>query len=241
MTDELVELRWQSAHQPDARFAPAAFLGMSPRGYGRSGPTTRSWCSPAATSRTRRAPSSLSPRSNSSSKRAGTFGPGRAEARPDPRRSRWSRRSASGHLAEHEDAARVCLLIAAVRDAHDHGVDGPLQRGLVARARREARDEVRLGARLVGVPLGLEPCPAIVVKRALRLLSAFALTACATFVPRCLARNRGTGDPHGGGAAHAHKGRGFSDARRIRARTSVPPRAACSDRSRRAPDARLRP
>ena len=34
---------------------------------------------------------------------------------------------------------------------------------------------------MVDVPLGLEPCPTIVVKRALRLLSAFALTACATY------------------------------------------------------------
>ena len=35
----------------------------------------------------------------------------------------------------------------------------------------------------VGVPLGLEPSPTIVVKRAFRLLSAFALTACATYSP----------------------------------------------------------
>jgi len=42
-------------------------------------------------------------------------------------------------------------------------------------------------ARLVGVPLGLEPSPTIVVKRSLRLLSAFALTACATYSPSELA------------------------------------------------------
>jgi len=35
-------------------------------------------------------------------------------------------------------------------------------------------------ARLVGVPLGLEPCPSIVVKRRVTLFSAFALTASAT-------------------------------------------------------------
>ncbi len=29
MTDELVELYWQSAHQPNAHYAPASFLGMS--------------------------------------------------------------------------------------------------------------------------------------------------------------------------------------------------------------------
>ena len=34
---------------------------------------------------------------------------------------------------------------------------------------------------MVVVPLVLEPCPTIVVKRALSLLSAFALTACATY------------------------------------------------------------
>jgi len=41
---------------------------------------------------------------------------------------------------------------------------------------------VRADTKLVGVPLGPEPCPTIAVKRAIRPLSAFALTACAPFV-----------------------------------------------------------
>jgi len=42
--------------------------------------------------------------------------------------------------------------------------------------RRAVTPRVR-DERSVGVPLGLESCPAMVVKRALSLLSAFALTA----------------------------------------------------------------